>query len=153
MGVKTQMPDFHLSSSVLLHYPLSEVFDFFASAENLNLLTPPWLHFSILTRLPIEMQRGTVIRYRLKLHGIPVRWDSEITEWEPPFRFTDTQIRGPYRLWVHYHRFENTPDGTLVADDVTYRVAGGALVNRLYVAGELRRIFAYRETRILELYS
>ncbi|MYC38904.1 MAG: SRPBCC family protein [Chloroflexi bacterium] len=146
------MPDFHLSSSVLLHYPLSEVFDFFASAENLNLLTPPWLHFSILTRLPIEMQRGTVIQYRLKLHGIPVRWDSEITEWEPPFRFTDTQIRGPYRLWVHYHRFENTPDGTLVADDVTYRVAGGALVNRLFVANDLRRIFDYRKAKLLELY-
>ena len=68
------------------------------------------------------------------------------------FGFTDTQIRGPYRYWVHRHRFEETSVGTLVADDITYRVPGGALVNRLYVAGELRRIFAYRETRILELY-
>lgn len=146
------MPDFHFSSGILLHHPLPEVFDFFASAENLNLVTPPWLHFSILTPLPIEMQRGTVIRYRLKLHGIPVRWDSEITEWEPPFRFTDTQIRGPYRLWVHRHRFENTPDGTLVADDVTYRVPGGALLNRLFVANDLRRIFDYRKAKLLELY-
>ncbi len=146
------MPDFHLSSGILLRYPLPRVFDFFASAENLNLLTPSLLRFSILTPLPIEMRRGTVIRYRLRLRGISVRWDSEITEWEPPFRFTDTQIRGPYRLWVHRHRFEETPEGTLVTDDVTYRVPGGSLVNRLLVAGELRRIFAYRKAKLLELY-
>ena len=146
------MPEFHFNSSIPLRHPHPEVFEFFASAENLNLLTPPWLHFSILTPLPIEMQRGTVIRYRLKLHGIPVRWDSKITEWKPPFRFTDTQIRGPYRLWVHRHRFEETPDGILVTDDVTYRVPGGALVNRLFVAGELRRIFDYRKAKLLQLY-
>lgn len=146
------MTNFHISCRVLLPHPLLEVFDFFASAENLNLLTPPWLHFSILTPLPIEMRRGAIIRYRLRLRGVPVSWDSEITDWEPPFRFTDTQIRGPYRLWVHRHRFEETPDGTLVADDVTYRVPGGSLVNRLFVAGELRRIFDYRKAKLLELY-
>lgn len=152
MGVKTQMPDCHLNSAILLRRSLPEVFAFFAGAENLNLLTPPWLHFSILTPLPIEMRQGTVIRYRLRLRGFPVRWDSEITEWEPPLRFTDMQIRGPYRLWVHRHRFEETPEGTLVTDTVTYRVPGGSLVNRLFVAGELRRIFAYRKAKLLELY-
>ena len=146
------MTNFHISCRVLLPHPLPEVFDFFASAENLNLLTPPWLHFSILTPLPIEMRRGAIIRYRLRLRGVPVSWDSEITDWEPPLRFTDTQIRGPYRLWVHRHRFEETPDGTLVADDVTYRVPGGSLGNRLFVAGELRRIFDYRKAKLLELY-
>ena len=146
------MPDFHFSSSILLRYPLPEVFGFFSEAENLNLLTPPWVHFSILTPLPIEMRRGVVIQYSIKVRGIPHRWDSEITEWRPPFGFTDTQIRGPYRLWVHRHRFEETPEGTLVTDDVNYRVPGGSLVNRLFVARELRRIFDYRKTRILELY-
>ena len=146
------MPEFHFNSSIPLRHPHPEVFEFFASAENLNLLTPPWLHFSILTPLPIEMQRGTVIRYRLKLHGIPVRWESEITDWEPPLRFTDTQIRGPYRYWIHRHRFEETRDGTLVADDVTYRVPVGSLVNSLFVAGELRRIFDYRKAKLLQLY-
>ncbi len=146
------MPDYHFSSSILLRYPLPEVFDFFSTAETLNLLTPPWVHFSILTPLPIEMRQGIVIQYRIRVRGIPHRWDSEISDWRPPFGFTDTQIRGPYRYWVHRHSFEETPEGTIVADDITYRVPGGALVNRLYVAGELRRIFAYREARILELY-
>ena len=146
------MPEFHFNSSIPLRHPHPEVFKFFASAENLNLLTPPWVHFSILTPLPIEMRQGLVIQYRIRVRGITHRWDSEITEWRPPFGFTDTQIRGPYRYWVHRHRFEETSEGTLVADDITYRVPGGPLVNRLYVAGELRRIFAYRKTRILELY-
>ena len=146
------MPDFHFSHSVLLRYPLPEVFGFFSKAENLNLLTPPWVHFSILTPLPIEMRQGLVIHYRIRVRGIAHRWDSEITEWRPPFGFTDTQIRGPYRLWVHRHGFEEKQEGTLVSDSITYRVPGGAPVNRLYVAGELRRIFAYREAKILELY-
>ena len=107
------MPDFHFSSSILLRYPLSEVFLFFSTAENLNLLTPPWVHFSILTPLPIEMRQGLVIQYRIRVQGIPHRWDSEITEWRPPFGFTDTQIRGPYRYWVHRHGFEETPEGTV----------------------------------------
>ena len=146
------MPDFHFHSSTLLRHPLSEVFPFLSGAENLNLLTPPWMRFSILTPLPIEMRQGLVMQYSIRVRGITHRWDSEITEWRPPFSFTDTQIRGPYRLWVHRHDFKETTEGTLVTDYVTYRVPGGALVNRLYVAGELHRIFAYRRERILELY-
>ena len=146
------MPDFRVNSSVLLHYPRPQVFEFFSLAENLDLLTPPWLRFSILTPLPIDMKAGARIAYRIRLHGLPVRWESEITEWEPPCRFTDTQIRGPYRRWVHRHRFEETPGGTLVTDEVTYRVLGGALANRLFVAGEVRKIFDYRKARLLELF-
>ena len=146
------MPDFHFHSSVQLRYPLWEVFPFFSTAENLNLLTPPWVRFSILTPLPVEMRQGLVIEYRIRVRGIPHRWDSQITEWRPPFGFTDTQIRGPYRFWEHRHGFEETSEGTMVTDDITYRVPGGAPVNRLYVAGELRRIFAYRRSRILDLF-
>ena len=146
------MPDFQFHSSVLLPHPRPQVFEFFSLAENLNLLTPPWLRFSILSPQPIDMKPGARIRYRIRLHGIPVNWESEITEWEPPFRFTDTQVSGPYRRWVHRHRFEETPEGTLVTDEVTYRVLGGALVNRLFVAGQVRKIFDYRKARLLELY-
>ena len=146
------MPDFRLTTSLLMPHPLSEVFDFLSDAGKLELLTPPWVHFSILTPLPIEMRQGLVIRYRIGLRGIPVRWDSEISQWEPPFLFTDRQIRGPYRLWVHRHEFEETPNGTLATDDITYRVLGGALANRLYVAPELRRIFAYREARLRDVF-
>ena len=138
------MRDFHVSSKVILQHPIEQVFEFFSKAENLNLLTPPWVRFSILTPLPIEMRTGTLIGYRIRLRGIPIRWDSEITQWDPPFRFQDTQRRGPYNHWVHSHIFEEVPDGTLVIDEVDYRVRGGRLVNWLYVAPELRRIFNHR---------
>ena len=146
------MPDFQISSSVLLPYPRPQVFDFFSRAENLNLITPPWVHFSILTPLPIEMKLGAVIEYRIRVRGILLRWLSEITDWDPPYRFEDTQIRGPYRRWVHSHIFGEMPEGTLVTDDVSYQVPGGAAVNRLYVTAELRRIFNYRKTNLPELY-
>ena len=146
------MPEFRLNTSVLLPRPREQVFEFFANAENLNLLTPPWVHFSILTALPIQMEKGRRINYRIRLRGMPMRWTSEITEWDPPHRFTDTQVRGPYTLLVHHHLFEETPEGTLATDDVTYRVPGGAVVNRLFVAGELRRIFDYRRAKLLELF-
>src|SRR5579871_5848818 len=83
--------------------PLEEVFPFFADAGNLPILTPPWLHFHILTTRPIEMRRGALIDYRLRIHGLPIRWQSEIVEWDPPHRFVDEQRRGPYRLWHHEH--------------------------------------------------
>lgn len=149
------MPDFQFASSVLLRHPLPEVFAFFARAENLELMTPPWLRFAILEPRPTEMRAGTVISYRIRLRGVPVRWESEITEWNPPHGFTDTQRRGPYRLWIHRHRFEETPQGTLAADEVTYRPPGGeaaGLINRLFVAAELRKIFAYRQAKMLELF-
>ena len=146
------MSDSRITSSLLLRHDRDRVFDFFSRAENLELLTPPWVHFSVLTPLPIEMAQGTVISYRIRLRGIPVGWTSEITDWEPPFQFTDTQVRGPYRRWVHRHVFEETAEGTLAIDEVDYQVLGGWLVNRLFVAGQLRRVFEYRRARVLELF-
>ena len=143
---------FQVHQEQLLSYPIEQVFRLLASPENLNLLTPPWANFSILSPQPIEMAVGTIIEYRIRLRGMPVNWRSEITEWQPPFAFCDVQRRGPYRFWVHRHTFEEKPDGTLVTDHVDYRVLGGALVNRLFVAGELRRIFGYRKTRLHELF-
>lgn len=149
------MPDFQLHRSLTLPYPRAQVFDFFSRAENLDLLTPPWLNFVILTPLPMVMGKGTVIRYRIRVRGIPVGWTSEITCWEPPLRFTDTQTRGPYRRWVHCHEFRETRDGTgtVATDAVAYDVVGGRVVNRLLVAAELRKIFDYRQARLREIFS
>ena len=139
---------FQVHQEQLLKHPREQVFAFFAQAENLNLLTPPWVRFSILSSLPIEMAVGAIIEYKIRLRGVPVKWRSEITEWDPPFAFCDEQRRGPYRFWIHRHTFEERPDGTLVTDHVDYGVLGGALVNRLFVAGELRKIFGYRRERL-----
>jgi ligand-binding SRPBCC domain-containing protein len=112
-------------TEVWLPQPLESVFPFFADARNLERITPPWLHFHILSAIPDPIQVGTRIRYQLRLHGVPFSWESEITRWQPPFEFVDVQRRGPYRLWHHRHRFEPCDGGTLVRDEVHYAVPGG----------------------------
>ena len=105
--------------------PLAEVFNFFSRAESLEELTPPWLNFKILKAEPQPVQQGTVIHYSLRLHGIPLRWTSEIVEWEPPHRFVDLQLRGPYKLWRHEHRFEARDGGTLISDTINLAIPLG----------------------------
>jgi ligand-binding SRPBCC domain-containing protein len=139
-----------LRTEIHLPRPREEVFEFFADAGNLQAITPDWLHFRILTPLPIEMRQGALIEYRLRLRGLPVRWKTEITAWDPPRRFVDEQLRGPYRLWVHEHTFQEADGGTLVGDSVRYAVPGGTLVDKLFVAREVRRIFAFRQERLRE---
>ena len=133
-----------LQSHIWLPQSREEIFGFFADAKNLQRLTPPWLHFEILTPDPIHMAAGTLLDYRLKLHGIPLRWQSEIAVWEPPNRFVDRQTRGPYRWWVHEHTFAQENDGTAVTDHVQYAGLGGALIHRFFVAPDLAKIFTYR---------
>ncbi len=129
------------------------IFDFFADAANLEAITPTWLNFRILTPLPIEMGSGTLIDYQLRLHWIPIRWRTEIAEWEPPHRFVDQQLRGPYRLWRHTHTFEPTSDGTLMTDSVEYAVPGGRLINRWFVEPDLKKIFAWRHKCLSERFA
>lgn len=129
--------------------PRAELFPFFADAANLESITPAELRFRILTPLPITMARGALIDYRLRINGIPVRWRTEISTWDPPVRFVDRQLRGPYRWWIHEHEFIEIDGGTLMRDRVEYGVLGGAIVNRLLVQRQVERIFGYRR-RILE---
>jgi len=142
---------FRLQTEQHLARSREEVFAFFADAHNLERVTPPWLHFRILTPPPIEMRAGLLIDYRLRLRGVPLRWRSEITAWEPPHRFVDEQRSGPYLSWVHEHTFAEAGAGTLVRDRVDYGVPGGATVNRLFVAPDLRKIFTYRQERMAGL--
>lgn len=141
---------FQINEALLLHYPREHVFGFFSDAGNLDRLTPPWLGFSIRSKLPIELAQGTVVRYGIRIRGVPMNWESEITDWRPPFEFCDVQRKGPYRYWIHRHIFEEAQGGTLVTDRVDYAVYGGALVNRLFVARDLMKIFEYRKAKLIE---
>jgi ligand-binding SRPBCC domain-containing protein len=134
--------------------PLADVFDFFAEANNLERITPPWLSFTVLTPDPIEMRVGAQIDYRLRVHGIPLRWTSRIEDWEPGRSFVDRQLRGPYGLWHHRHTFAEEGQGTVVRDEVDYAMPFGALGNLahpLFVRRDLERIFTYRHEAVPRL--
>lgn len=143
----------HFTSEQWLPRPLDEVFCFFADARNLERITPAWLRFRILTPAPIEMAVGTRIEYRLRIRGVPLRWESEITAWEPPHRFVDEQRRGPYRSWIHTHSFVADGQGTRILDEVDYSVWGGRVVDRLLVRRDVAKIFDYRHGVISKLLS
>jgi ligand-binding SRPBCC domain-containing protein len=136
-----------------LDAPPAVVFPFFADARNLEAITPPLLRFRLLTPEPVSMGVGTFLQYALRLHGVPVRWDTLIQEWDPPRRFVDVQVRGPYRLWHHTHELVAVDSGaaTLMRDTVRYALPLGVLgeiARRTVVRRDLEAIFAYRAERV-----
>ncbi len=134
--------------------PLDRTFDFFSRAENLEAITPPWLKFRLITKTPIEMKRGAIIEYNLRINGFPVYWRTLIAEYDPPHRFVDVQQKGPYRLWRHEHTFQEVEGGTLMRDRVEYQIGYGLLgeiARRMFVARQLRQIWDYREKRLAEI--
>lgn len=142
-----------LEQEVWFDLPPEDVFRFFADPHNLELITPSFLRLCI-TQAPEQLFEGALIGYRLRLHGLPMRWLTRIDVWDPPRAFVDTQRKGPYRLWQHTHEFEPLDGGTLVRDVVRYELplgAIGALVAGKLVEKDVALIFAYRRTRMLEL--
>ena len=129
-----------------------EVWPFFSDARNLETITPDSLRFEVLTPTPVEMGQGALIDYRLKVRGLPIRWRTRIEAWDPPHRFVDDQLKGPYRRWHHEHTFEARDGGTLCRDVVDYELYGGPLaplINALFVRPDVKKIFAFRQ-RVLE---
>ena len=142
-----------LTTRLLVAEPRAQVFDFFADAFQLETITPPWLNFSVRTPRPIEMEAGTMIDYQLRLHSVPVRWRSQISEWQRPFRFVDEQVKGPYRYWRHLHMFDESDGGTIVSDVVQYAVPLGFILHPLLVRGDLTKIFQYRRKMLSHLFT
>jgi ligand-binding SRPBCC domain-containing protein len=140
-----------IQREVWLPHPRDEVFAFFANAANLERLTPPWLHFHIINP-DIVINSGVMIEYRLKIHGIPVRWQSEISRWDPPREFVDEQRKGPYRRWVHTHTFEEERGGTRVGDSVEFDVPFEWLTG-WFVMRDVQAIFAFRERALSTVFA
>ena len=145
-----------LTQRQLVRKPIGEVFAFFSRPENLERLTPKTLGFRILTPTPIAMKEGAVIDYSIRIVGFPVRWTTLITLYEPPHRFIDIQRRGPYAYWHHTHTFTETPDGTLITDEVRYAVPYGLLgqaARALFVERQLDHIFRQRSYVIEQIFD
>jgi ligand-binding SRPBCC domain-containing protein len=144
-----------LTTSMRLPLARDQVFAFFAEASNLERITPPELGFEMVTPQPIHLSEGTCIEYRLHLFGIPFSWQSEIQRWNPPEEFVDVQRRGPYKHWVHTHRFQEEQGVTTIEDHVEYALPYAPLGELVYplVRLQLHRIFRYRQHAIRAYFS
>lgn len=137
-------------------HPPERVFDFFSSEKNLEKITPPWLNIKILGKSTPAIQTGTLIDYKLRVHGLPIKWRTEITEWNPNESFVDTQLKGPYHTWHHTHDFIPLKSGTLMRDTVRYREPMGWLGDFFgdpIVRRDVNTIFGYRKKVISKLFG
>ena len=135
---------------------LDKVFAFFSEAANLERLTPSWLQFKILSQSTPEIQKGTLIVYQLKVHGIPMKWQSLIEDWTPQNQFVDVQLKGPYKQWHHTHLFEAKDGGVLVTDRIRYEVPCGLIGNWLggkFVRKDIESIFRHRQEVITQIFG
>jgi ligand-binding SRPBCC domain-containing protein len=140
-----------LTRELTLDLPIEKVFDFFADAGNLERITPPELNFHIVTPQPIKLKKGTLIDYKLKLRGFPVKWQTIISEWNPPFSFTDEALKSPYKQWIHRHTFTKISENeTLIKDEVRYRLPFAPFGNlgHWFVRRELNYIFDFRQKKV-----
>lgn len=142
-----------LTARMAVDLPREEVFELFADANQLERITPDWLNFEILTPRPILMRAGLLLDYKIRLHAIPIKWRTEISAWNPPFRFVDQQLKGPYKRWHHEHTFEQIDGKTIVIDNVHYIPRGGSLIHRFMVKPDLEKIFRFRHDRLSEIFA
>lgn len=148
-------PDEVFETSQFIPKTPNEIFSFFSDSAHLEAITPPWLSFQTLKQSTPKIGQDTLIEYQLKLHGIPIRWKTQIENWNPNQSFSDVQLKGPYKKWHHDHQLEQLRGGTLMTDRIRYRVPGGALGQALagsWIRRDIQRIFNYRKKKILELF-
>jgi len=140
-------------SEQFLPWTPEQIFPFFSDVGNLQKITPPTLDFEIISGNRDKIQRGSEIVYRLKVHGVPIKWKSVIEEWEPPYRFMDVQVEGPYTVWRHTHEFIPFAGGTLMVDRVRYLLPMGSVGNLIggsLVRNEIEKIFQFRRQYLIK---
>ncbi len=153
-GVCKKMHIYVLERQQWLPRPVDHLFPFFSRPENLQEITPPWLNFRVV-EAPKNLSAGALIRYRLRWHGLPIRWTTEISEWNPPERFVDRAISGPYALWNHEHTFQPHNGGTTMRDRVTYALPFGWIGHLAYLGAvrrDVERIFDFRADTMRRLF-
>ena len=145
------MKTFEINMKQYINKPLEVVFEFFSKPENLEMITPKSLSFNILTPTPIKMEKGSLIDYTIRLFGVPIHWRTLISDYEPPFRFVDQQIKGPYTFWHHTHTFKLVEGGVEIIDEVKYSLPLGwlgTLAHAIWVRKDLEKIFEHRKNVI-----
>jgi ligand-binding SRPBCC domain-containing protein len=144
------MRERRLKTELRLKMPRAEVFEFFADAGNLSRITPPELDFRILTPMPFELGLNSLVDYRIRLYGAPIKWRTKISAWDPPNVFVDEQLSGPYAQWIHQHSFEEVDDGTLILDEVRYALPYGPPGQTVHplIRRQLKRIFDFRQREV-----
>ncbi|GAB4175444.1 MAG: SRPBCC family protein [Calditrichia bacterium] len=143
-------------NEIFLPATLEQAFAFFQNVQNLAKITPPWVHFEIITPPPLDIYEGREYEYKLKVNGIPMHWKTLISVWEPPHRFVDVQLKGPYKTWVHEHSFFERENGVLMIDTVRYQLPLGfigELIHIMQVKKFIKQIFEYRNQIISAVFS
>lgn len=156
LRVQEGMKSHFLKRKTIIQKPIAEVFEFFSKAENLNQITPTDLSFTITSTLPIEMKKGALIEYKIKLSGLAFNWQTEISDWNPPHSFIDKQLKGPYKIWIHEHRFVDKGTFTEMYDTVEYLSPGWILepwINKFFIERKVNEIFDYRESKLKALFG
>ena len=142
------MKTYYLEKIQFINAPIEKIFDFFSKPENLKKITPEKLSFKILTPTPIVMNKGTLIDYTIRLFKIPIHWRTVITDYDPPHKFVDQQLKGPYVFWHHTHTFEEKDGGVEMIDKVSYVIPMGLLgrfMHFIWIKNDLKKIFSHRE--------
>ncbi len=132
---------------------IDKTWGFFSAAENLALITPPWLKFEVTTPRPVRIEQDALIDYTIRQYGVPLKWRTKIIDWSPPRQFIDLQLRGPYALWLHQHTFAETAGGVACRDRVTYRLPVplvGRMAHAAFVRRQLLEIFRFRRKAIAQ---
>ena len=155
---KTGRSSYRLTNEIVVGSPLEDVFEFCRDTRYLNQISPPLLHFQPRQRpeIDVKIAAGVEIEYDMRLHGLPVRWRSRISVFDPPHRFVDEQMTGPYLHWSHLHTFQALHDGnTLIGDVVDYKLPGGTVIanlaQMLFVKRDLKKVFSHRSMKYREL--